>query len=128
MTISTTPSLFQEGIRFQDGTLQTTAASGSYPVYGAVFEINFSNPSSNEDTTCRTTITGQSWASFESVILCNPSCFPTLDHSGEDAALEQISVYADNIVPGTGFDLVAYAPRGTWGRYNVCVLGSHEGN
>ena len=26
MTLSTTPSLFQEGIRFQDGTLQTTGA------------------------------------------------------------------------------------------------------
>lgn len=43
----------------------------------------------------------------------------TADHDTDDAAVEGIVAYVTNIVPTVSFDIVAYAPQGTWGRYFV---------
>lgn len=41
------------------------------------------------------------------------------DHDPEDVAVEGLTAYAENVVPGVSFDLIAAAPQGTWGRYTV---------
>jgi hypothetical protein len=47
----------------------------------------------------------------------------TTDHDTEDSILEEIKLTVGNIVPGVSFDIVAHAPSGTWGKYNVLILG-----
>jgi len=45
------------------------------------------------------------------------------DHVGEESAIEQVSAMIYNRVPGVSFDVVAYAPTGTWGRHSFLVMG-----
>lgn len=119
---SKTPSLFQEGIRFQDGTLQTTAAISGSGNFLQV-EVDFGFDSGNEGDIARTTVTGQSWVTADSVILCNPFAGMTVDHSPDDAIVEGLVAYAENLVAGVGFDVVVYAPQNSWGKYLVNVTG-----
>lgn len=86
-------------------------------------EVDFGFSSGNEGDIARTTVTGQSWVTGSSVILCNPFGGATADHSPDDAIVEGLVAYAENIVVGVGFDVVAYAPQNTWGRYLINVTG-----
>jgi hypothetical protein len=45
------------------------------------------------------------------------------DHDDEDVNLDCVSAITTNINNGVGFDIIASAPEGTWGRYNVTVTG-----
>jgi hypothetical protein len=47
----------------------------------------------------------------------------TADHTPEDAILEGVRFEIDNIVAGTGFDIIGHAPEGTYGKYSVKCLG-----
>lgn len=47
----------------------------------------------------------------------------TTDHDVEDIVLEEIQLTVGNIIPGVSFDIIAHAPSGTWGKYNVLILG-----
>jgi hypothetical protein len=47
---------------------------------------------------------------------------PTSDHESEDAILEGVKFEINNIVAGTGFDIIGHAPEGTYGKYTVkCI-------
>jgi Lower baseplate protein N-terminal domain len=46
----------------------------------------------------------------------------TVDHDPDDYIVETVSVMATNIVAGVSVDVVAKAPEGTWGKYNVVVV------
>lgn len=86
-------------------------------------EVDFGFSTGNEGDIARTTVTGQVWVTSGSVVLCNPFGGATADHSPDDAIIEGLVAYAENLVPGTGFDVVAYAPNGSWGRYLINVTG-----
>jgi hypothetical protein len=75
-----------------------------------------------EDTTASITVTGQSWVTALSVIIAGFGG-TTSNHGADDAMVEGLSAYVENIVPGTGFDITAHAPQGTWGNYSVYALG-----
>jgi len=47
----------------------------------------------------------------------------TADHTPEDAILEGVKFEINNIVVGTGFDIIGHAPEGTYGKYTVKCLG-----
>jgi len=83
--------------------------------------VDFGFSSGNEGDTAIVTVPC-SWVKSDSIILCNASGGSTLDHSGEDAMIEDIQGFATNIVEGVSFDIVAYAPLGTWGRYNINAI------
>jgi hypothetical protein len=86
-------------------------------------EADFGFDAGNEGDIARTTVTGQPWVTAGSVILCNPFGGATVDHNPDDAIVEGLVAYAENIVPGVGFDVVIYAPQNSWGKYLVNVTG-----
>ncbi len=63
------------------------------------------------------------WVTATSIILCNFPAKASVDHDPEDAVIEDLTASAGNIVPGVNFDITAYAPEGTWGRYYVNTTG-----
>lgn len=63
------------------------------------------------------------WVTDASVILCNAAGVATPDHDPEDAALEGITAVAANLNEGVGFDVIARAPQGSWGRFNINIIG-----
>lgn len=69
------------------------------------------------------TVTGQSWVAAGSYIECKVLGLTTADHTPEDAILEGVRFEIDNIVAGTGFDIIGHAPEGTYGKYSVKCLG-----
>ncbi len=85
--------------------------------------VDFGFDAGNEGDIARTTVTGQVWVTGMSVILCNPFGGATADHSPDDAIVEGLVAYAENLVPGVGFDVVAYAPQNSWGKYLINVTG-----
>ena len=69
------------------------------------------------------TVTGQTWVAADSYIECKVLGLTTADHTPEDAILEGVKFEINNIVAGTGFDIMGYAPEGTYGKYTVKCLG-----
>jgi len=69
-----------------------------------------------------TTTVPAPWITANSIILCTPACSATPDHDPEDAFVEGLQCYPANIVPGVSFDIVTYAPNGTWGRYYINAI------
>lgn len=63
------------------------------------------------------------WVEADSIIICSPGAGSTVDHDPEDVVIESIQARALNIVPGVSFDIYAYAPGGTNGRYQFIFLG-----
>jgi hypothetical protein len=75
-----------------------------------------------EETYVTKTITGQSWVAADSYITCKVLGLTTADHTPEDAILEGVQFEINNIVSGTGFDIIGHAPEGTYGKYTVkCI-------
>lgn len=98
------------------------SGGGGTTVNKVTATIDFVNADGPEDTTASVTITGQAWVTSSSVILAGFDG-TTADHQADDAMVEDLSCYVENIVPGTGFDITARAPLGTWGNYAVYALG-----
>jgi len=126
-SIGNTGAMGSTGATGSTGAVGATGATGSTGATGATgagqkvtATINF--PNGPEDTTASVTITGQPWVTADSVILTGFGG-TTPDHDADDAVVEGLTVYVENIVPGVGFDLTAYAPSGTWGQYQVWALG-----
>lgn len=68
-------------------------------------------------------ITGQSWVAANSFITCKVMGLTSADHTAEDAIVEGVNFEINNINPGVGFDIMGYAPEGTYGKYTVKCLG-----
>jgi hypothetical protein len=83
--------------------------------------INFNNPDAPEETTARITLGGLSWINVNSIVIAGFGGV-TSDHGPDDALVEDLTAYVENIVPGVGFDITAYAPLGTWGSYAVWAI------
>ena len=68
------------------------------------------------------TVTGLTWVAADSYITCKVLGLTTSDHTPEDAILEGVQFEINNIVAGTGFDIIGHAPEGTYGKYTVkCI-------
>ena len=64
------------------------------------------------------------WVTSSSMLVCTPQAVATVDHDPDDYACEGITAYAENIVPGVGFTVIASAqPNNTWGKYYISVVG-----
>jgi hypothetical protein len=84
--------------------------------------IDFGYSSGGQGDTAQVTVPA-TWVTSTSIILVGLAALSTPDHDPDDAVLEQIVVGATNLVPGVSFDIFAYAPNGTWGRYLVNATG-----
>lgn len=63
------------------------------------------------------------WVQADTIITVVPSGTANADHDPEDAAVEDLSAYATNRVPGVGFDVIVSAPHGTWGLHHFHATG-----
>lgn len=84
--------------------------------------LDFGFASANEGDVATTTIAA-SWASSASRIVCLPSPSASADHSTDETVAEDIRFSAVNIINGVSFDVMAYAPQGTWGRHDCIAVG-----
>jgi len=85
-------------------------------------DIDSSEIYHQEETYVTKTVTGQSWVAADSYITCKVLGITTADHTPEDAILEGVKFEINNIVAGTGFDIIGHAPEGTYGKYTVkCI-------
>lgn len=84
--------------------------------------VDFGNTAGGESDLASVTVAA-AWATNSSVILCNAAGVATPDHDAEDAALEGITAVATNLNEGVGFDVIARAPLGSWGRFNINIIG-----
>ena len=85
--------------------------------------IDSSNIYHQEETYVVKTVTGQTWVTADSYIECKVLGITTADHTPEDAILEGVKFEINNIVAGTGFDIIGHAPEGTYGKYTIKCLG-----
>lgn len=84
--------------------------------------INSTTVYHQEETYAVKTVTGQTWVTADSYITCKVLGITTADHTPEDAILEGVQFEINNIVVGTGFDIIGHAPEGTYGKYTVkCI-------
>ncbi len=102
--------------------INVSGGGGGGSVNSATGEVDFGFSSGEEGDIATVTIAA-TWANSANPIICSPSAIATADHDPEDYAAEGITAYATNIVNGVGFDIIARAPFGTWGRYNVNAIG-----
>ena len=102
---------------------QLTAADFQEAIASLQTIVDFGTSAGKQDTTALSMVAA-SWVKATSVIVCTATS-GTPDHPGtdEDAAIEGIIATAFNILPGIGFSVVAYAPEGSEGRYNVNCIG-----
>jgi hypothetical protein len=69
------------------------------------------------------TLTGITWANASSFITCKVMGLTSADHTAEDAIIEGVQFEINNIVGGTGFDIIGHAPEETYGKYTIECLG-----
>lgn len=101
-----------EGTSKQATVAQLRQAIGGY---STLVSVNFGT----RGDIARATVTGLTWLSATYRFSCQ--VVPNATHGAEDILIEQIVATVDNIVVGTGFDVVAHAPNGTGGVYDVHV-------
>ena len=87
----------------------------------ALAQVDFGHASGGESNFARASVSA-AWVASGSVILCAVAS-GSADHDPEDGALEGITATACNLVEGSGFDVIAHAPGGSWGRYNINIMG-----
>jgi hypothetical protein len=84
-------------------------------------QVDFGHATGGESNFARASVSA-AWVASESVILCAVAS-GSADHDPEDGTLEGITATACNLVEGSGFDVIAHAPGGSWGRYNINIMG-----
>jgi hypothetical protein len=100
--------------------LDTKADQSAMP-NTALAQVDFGHASGGESNFARASVSA-AWVASGSVILCAVAS-GSADHDPEDGALEGITATACNLVEGSGFDVIAHAPGGSWGRYNINIMG-----
>lgn len=91
-----------------DTLLGTSGGSGN----GCTATIDFGSGESGDTSVV---VTGQTWVTPSSVIVCNVL--------GEDARIQSITADVDTLVNGVGFTVRAHAPNGASGTYTVNCVG-----
>lgn len=85
--------------------------------------VDFGYAGGNGEGDYATTTVSASWVTSTSRIICRCAPADSLDHTTDETIAEGITFDAVNIVPGTSFDVKAFAPNGTWGRHDCVILG-----
>ena len=76
-----------------------------------------------EETYVTKTLTGITWVTDSMFLNCKVLGLTSADHTPEDAILEGVNFEINNILGGTGFDIIGHAPEGTYGKYTIKCLG-----
>lgn len=108
-----------------DGTTQTASVvdvTVAEALPQAAHAIAVSVDFGSDSDVAVTTVTGQTWVKSTSRLVAN-FYGSSDDHDAEDALIDEVRVIVANIVEGVGFDVIAFAPWGTNGLYNVHVIG-----
>jgi hypothetical protein len=91
---------------------------GGSNINSVVIEVDFGT----NDSIVETYVSG-TWVNSNSIITVSPSCQPTVDHDPEDYILEGIFGCVSNIVPGSGFNILAGCKNSTFGKYKLNIIG-----
>lgn len=87
-------------------------------------QVDFGFASGGEGDTASATMAAN-WVSNNSKFSCSAIGKITADHDIEDPLVEGLNAYVTNIIPGVSFDVQAYSPNNTWGRYLIGVIGTN---
>ena len=95
---------------------------------GAQISDSWSNIASQnllhkEGTYVSKTLTGITWVTGSMFLTCKVLGLTSADHTPEDAILEGVNFEINNILGGTGFDIIGSVPEGTYGKYTIKCLG-----
>jgi hypothetical protein len=104
------------------GTINVAGGGGSGNLVEASIDFGATG-----DTTASVVITGQSWVSTSSVIVCSPTMLATADRAdgAEDAVIEGLTVAAHSRIAGTGFTVTAAPYQGrAYGAFKVHCAGA----
>lgn len=85
-------------------------------------EVDFGHATGGETDMATVTVAAP-WVTADSTIMCAPAAVATDDHDPHDVIIERITAYPSNIVPGVSFDIIAFAPNNSWGRYVINAMG-----
>jgi hypothetical protein len=105
-----------------DVTINATGGSVNDAAQKLQIEVDFGYENEEgEGYTAETTIPAN-WITSSMCMVCSPAS-NSLNHDGEDIALEEIKSYVVNIIDGISFDVIAYSAIGTWGKYKINIIG-----
>jgi hypothetical protein len=104
------------------GTQGPPGTGASSTLHSEQVTVDFGSANGGEADLASVSVSAP-WVTDASVILCNAAGVATPDHDPEDAALEGITAIAANLNEGVGFDVIARAPQGSWGRFNINIIG-----
>jgi hypothetical protein len=125
-TCAANEKLTSNGTTWSCATDLNTGATGSAN-YLAVL-LDFGSPESDDLAT--TVVTGQTWVTANSRIMCAPTMHATTSRAegAEDAVIEGLAVSVHSKVVGTGFTVTAAsnAGLGTTGVYQIVCSGSDD--
>lgn len=106
-----------------DGSQLTGLPSGSGSINVVTSTVSFGT---NGDELASVTITGQTWVTANSAIVCTPTMFAssTRDEGAEDAVIEHLSIAVHSRIAGTGFTVVATTQFGyAYGDFIIQCIG-----
>jgi hypothetical protein len=112
-------TIYLEGV----GSVNISGNDGSVILDDTWTSINSSNIYHQEETYVVKTVTGQTWVTSSMFLNCKVLGLTSADHTPEDAILEGVRFEINNILGGTGFDIIGHASEGTYGKYTVKCLG-----
>jgi hypothetical protein len=96
-----------------------TGVGATFAIVSGQVDFGCNSGSFGEDDNAFVTIAATGVTS-NSKIICQVDCSTsTADHTTDDAVVECLTAYPQNLVAGVGFDVKVSAPFGTWGKYNV---------
>jgi hypothetical protein len=100
-----------------------SSGSGGTVVNTVTSQVNFGfQGSTGQEGDTASVAVSASWVTINSIITCKVQATSTTDHDSDDVVVEGLIAYATDIIPGTGFTIVATAPQNTWGLYNVQAI------
>jgi hypothetical protein len=122
---------FGTGVTYAETIIAAPITNVSFYITGltgATFNDNWSSITGaalyhQEETYIIKTLTGITWVTDSMFLNCKVLGLTTADHTPEDAILEGVRFEINNILGGTGFDIIGHAPEGTYGKYTVKCLG-----
>jgi hypothetical protein len=129
-----------KGVEFTESDTNPTCAAGNYTVYADLSETRLKKcqngtvtdlaPTPVEVSIALTdagyysaTVTGQSWVTTTSNIVCSPFATTADGLTDEAISAGELTVLASDRVAGTGFNVNVYSPNGLSGTVRIHCIG-----